>query len=135
MVYIKKGHGLPCYSMVYVKKGHGLPRYFMFQPKYLTILNEFREIHCYSTTMVDHGQTRSLTMVNHDWPCSFSQSIWPWSTMVSLVSFNVHGRPWSNHGHTMDKPWFTMVAVHEQPCSKHGWPWSNRGPDTGVIRP
>ena len=73
--------------MVYIKKGHGLPHYFMFQPKHLTILNEFSEIHCYSTTMV----------ANHDWPCFLSKSIWPWSTLVSLVPFNVHGQPWSEN--------------------------------------
>ena len=85
----------------------------------LNTSNAFSEIvlFCY------HGQTCSLTMVNHDWPCFFSQSIWPWSTMVSLVPFNVHGRPWSNHGHTMDKPWFTMVATmynHVQNMVDHG---------------
>ena len=73
---------------------------------------------CVTATMVDHGQPHSLTMVNHDWPSSLSQSVWPWLTMVSVVPFNVHGWPWTNHG----LPWFIMVAIHEQPCSKHGWP-------------
>ena len=83
--------------------------------------------------MVDHGLWTWLTMVDHGWHSSFSESVWPWLTMVSLVPFNVHGRPWSNHGQTMDKPWFTMVANHEKPCSKHGWPWSNHDPGAGVV--
>ena len=32
---------------------------------------------CVTATMVDHGQSSSLTMDNHDWPSSFSQSVWP----------------------------------------------------------
>ena len=84
---------------------HGLPRYFMFHNLNTSIMNSVK-----------------LTVI-----------LLPWlPTMIDLVSFQSqfdHGRPWSalchltfmvNHGQTMDEPWFTMVAVHEQPCSKHG---------------
>ena len=91
--------------MVYIKKGHGLPRYFMFQPKYLQCIQWNYVILLLWLTMVKHV-------------------LWPWSTMIDLVSFRSqfdHGWPWSalchltfmvDHGQTMVTPW-----------TNHGLPW------------
>ena len=50
------------------------------------------------STMVDHGQYIGF---DYHWP-SDDHDYWPWSTMVmTIVPFNKHGRPWSDHGQLM----------------------------------
>ncbi len=108
MQRINREHGWPCFFRVCLKEWtwltmffHGVPCYFML---WCVILLPWLTMVPWSNMVLDHGQTCLTLLV--------SQSIWPWLTMVSLVQFNVHGRPWSNHGQTIDRPWFTMVTNH-----------------------
>ena len=111
-------HGAPCYFMLSIN----CPLIIHFN--WHGVVSWWIEI-CFSLPwfiMVKH--VLWPRMVNHGWPSSFSQSVWPWSALCHLT-FMV------DHCQTINKPWFTMVPIHEQPCSKHGWPWSNRDPGAG----
>ena len=46
---------------------------------------------------------------------------------MTIIPFNKHGRPWSDHGQLMVISWSTMVNDHDRPWSNHGRPWSNHG--------
>ena len=93
-------------------------------------------------TMVNHGQSMVLIMLDYAWPDALEKwhHSWPWSNHgYSDHAFEKwhHGWPWSSHGWPRfekwhhGQPWLTMVtvtmvdrALRNGTTVNHGWPWS-----------